>query len=46
MIAAIRKLDIRERWFEISVILVTGFAAILYWRGVLPLPALLDHMSA
>ena len=30
----------RERWFEIGRIGIVGLLTLLYWRGLLPLPAL------
>ena len=37
---SIRALLTRERWFEIARIVVVGIITLLYWRNVLPLPAL------
>ena len=35
-----RRLMTRERWVEVGRIALTGSAALLYWHGLLPLPAL------
>lgn len=37
---SIRALLTRDRWFEIGRIVVVGIITLLYWRNVLPLPAL------
>ncbi len=37
---SLRALLTRERWFEIGRIMVVGIIALLYWRNVLPRPAL------
>jgi len=37
---SLRGLMTRERWFEIARIVIVGFITLLYWRNVLPLPAL------
>lgn len=37
---AFRALLTRERWFEIGRIVIVGIITLLYWRNVLPLPAL------
>lgn len=38
---SLRSVLTRERWLEVARILVAGAAALLYWRGVLPLLGLL-----
>jgi Zn2+/Cd2+-exporting ATPase len=42
---AIRELSLRQRWFEIAVIVVTGSAALLYWLGLLALPLLYSAVA-
>ena len=37
---SLRGLLTRERWFEIGRIVAVGILTLLYWRNVLPLPAL------
>src|SRR5215203_6020226 len=37
---SLRVLLTRDRWFEIGRIIVVGIITLLYWRTVLPLPAL------
>lgn len=38
--SSVRALLTRERWFEIGRIVIVGIITLLYWRNVLPLPAL------
>jgi Zn2+/Cd2+-exporting ATPase len=38
--SSLRALLTRERWFEIARIVIVGIITLLYWRNVLPLPAL------
>ena len=38
--SSMRALLTRKRWFEIGRIVVVGVITLLYWRNVLPLPAL------
>jgi Zn2+/Cd2+-exporting ATPase len=38
--SSLRALLTRERWFEIGRIVIVGIITLLYWRNVLPLPAL------
>jgi len=38
--SSLRELLTRERWFEVVRILVVGIITYLYWRSILPLPAL------
>ena len=37
---SIRALLTRDRWFEIARIVIVGIITLLYWRNILPLPAL------
>lgn len=45
MVAPLRSLLSREHWLEIARILITGAAALSYWRGVLLLPGLLGAVA-
>src|SRR5215210_526587 len=38
--SSVRALLTRERWFEIGRIVIVGIITLLYWRNLLPLPAL------
>lgn len=42
---SLRMLITRERWIEIGRIIIVGFITFLYWRGILPLPALLTAVA-
>ena len=45
MSETIRELSLRQRWFEIAVIVITGSAALLYWLGLLALPLLYSAVA-
>ena len=38
--SSLRVLLTRDRWFEIGRIVAVGIITLLYWRSILPLPAL------
>jgi heavy metal translocating P-type ATPase len=42
---SLRVLMTRERWIEVSRILLTGLIAFLYWRQLVPLPVLLTAVA-
>ena len=42
---SLRVLMTRERWIEVSRILLTGLIALLYWRQLVPLPVLLTAVA-
>lgn len=42
---SLQMLITRERWIEIGRIIIVGFITFLYWRGILPLPALLTAVA-
>ena len=38
---SLRDLMTRGRWIEVGRIVIVGLIALLFWRGILPLPILL-----